>query len=103
MLLHYSGAKALVETVMPDRPNPIPNVSPFGSFDSNTGMTQFYDFEERVVIMKMPDTGESVPYVVSHEFQSIDSWLTGCSLMLTALFLVTQLRKRSLFRILSRP
>ena len=72
MLLHYSGAKALVETAMPDRRNPVPNVSPFGSFDSNTGMTQFYDFEERVIIMKMPDTGESVPYVVSHEFQAID-------------------------------
>ena len=72
MLLHYSGAQALVESVMPDRRNPSPNVSPFGSFDSSAGMVQFFDFEERTITMKMPDTGESVPYVVSQEFQSID-------------------------------
>ena len=72
VLLHFSGSQALVEAVMPDLPNPLPNVSPFGSFDNNLGMTSYIDFDEGISITKMPNTGESVPYVVSREFNAID-------------------------------
>ena len=72
MLLHYSGAQALLETVMPELPRSLPNVSPFGSFDNNLGMTAYFDFDERTSITKMPNTGESVPYVVSRELNTID-------------------------------
>ncbi len=72
MLLHFSGSKALVETVMPDLPNPMSNVSPFGSFDNDLGMTAYFDYEEQISITKMPNTGESVPYVVSRELNAID-------------------------------
>ena len=72
MLLHFSGSQALIETVMPDLPNPMPNVSPFGSFDNNLGMTAYVDFDEQISITKMPNTGESVPYVVSREINPID-------------------------------
>ena len=73
MLLHFSGAQALVEMVMPDLPNPMPNVSPFGSFDNNLGVTSYIDFDEGISITKMPNTGESVPYVVSRELNAIDA------------------------------
>ena len=46
VLFHYSGAKALMEMVMPDLPSPTPNVSPFGSFENNSERITFYDFEE---------------------------------------------------------
>jgi len=72
-LLHFSGAQALVEMVMPDLPNPMPNVSPFGSFDNSMGVTSFIDFDEGISLTKMPNTGESVPYVVSRELNAIDA------------------------------
>ena len=71
-LLHYSGAQAFTERVRPDRRSPVPNVSPFGSFDNSTERTGFFDFEERTSITKMPNMGESVPYVVSGELQKLD-------------------------------
>ena len=72
MLLHFSGAQALLEVVMPDVPNPFPNVSPFGSFDNDMGITTYFDYDEQISIIKMPSTGESVPYVVSKEINAID-------------------------------
>ena len=72
LLLHYSGAQAILEMVMPDLPNPTPNVSPFGSFDNNFGMTVFVDFEEQTSLTQLPNMGESVPYVMSLEVQKLD-------------------------------
>ncbi|MDE2769590.1 MAG: GLPGLI family protein [Bacteroidota bacterium] len=73
VLLHFSGAQALTEVVMPDLPNPMPNVSPFGSFDNSIGVTTYFDFDEQIRITKMPNAGESVPYVVSIELNPIDA------------------------------
>ena len=70
----YSGAKALMEMVMPDLPSPTPNVSPFGSFDNSTGMTVYVDFEEQISLTQLPSIGESVPYVMSLEVQKLD-WM----------------------------
>ena len=72
MLLHFSGSQGLLEVVMPDLPNPFPNVSPFGSFDNSMGMTSYFDYDERISLTKMPNTGESVPYVVSRVMQKFD-------------------------------
>ena len=72
MLLHYSGAQALLEMVIPDFPSSAPNVSPFGSFDNNMGTTVFVDFEEQTTTSKLPSIGESVPYVMSEELQKLD-------------------------------
>ena len=73
VLLHFSGAQALMEMVMPDLPSLVPNVSPFGSFDNSLGVTAYFDFEEQTSITKMPNIGMSVPYVVSKEgFNTID-------------------------------
>ena len=72
MLLHFSGAQALMEMVMPDLPNPLPNVSPFGSFDNSMAMTSYFDFEEQTSLTRMPNTGESVPYVVSRKMEELD-------------------------------
>ena len=74
MLLHYSGAQALMEMVLPDLPGSPPNISPFGSFDNGMGVVVFSDFEEQTTITKFPSLGESVPYVVSAELQMID-WM----------------------------
>ena len=72
MLLHFSGAQALMEMVMPDMPNPFPNVSPFGSFDNSMAVTSYFDFEELTSLTKMPNIGESVPYVLSREMEELD-------------------------------
>ena len=72
VLLHYSGAQALLEMVMPDLPNPMPNVSPFGSFDNSMGYTLYVDFEEQTSLTQLPSMGESVPYVMSLEVQKLD-------------------------------
>ena len=72
MLLHYSGAQALLETVTPDMPGSLPNVSPFGSFDNSREVTAYFNFEEQTSITKMPSMGESVPYVVSAEVLKLD-------------------------------
>lgn len=72
MLLHYSGAQALTEMVIPELPSSRPNVSPFGSFDNNMGMTVFVDFDEQTKASKLPSMGESVPYVISEELQKLD-------------------------------
>ena len=52
MLLHFSGSQGLLEVVMPDLPNPLPNVSPFGSFDNNLGITSYFDYDEQKSITK---------------------------------------------------
>ena len=72
MLLHYSGTQALMEMVMPDLPSPMPNVSPFGSFDNSTGFTLYVDFEEQTSLTLLPSMGESVPYVMSIDVQKLD-------------------------------
>ena len=72
VLLHYSGAQAHLEMVMPDLPNPMPNVSPFGSFDNSMGFTLYVDFEEQTSLTKITNMGESVPYVISGELQKLD-------------------------------
>ena len=72
VLLHYGGAQALMEMVMPDLPSPTPNVSPFGSFDNSMGMTAYVDFEEQTSLILLPSIGESVPYVMSLEVQKLD-------------------------------
>ena len=72
VMLHYSGAQALMEMVMPELPSSRPNVSPFGSFDNNMGMTVFVDFDEQTKTSKLPSMGESVPYVMSEEIQKLD-------------------------------
>ena len=72
LLLHYSGAQALTKRGRPDLASPFPNVSPFGSFDDNAGMAKFLDFEEQTSITKIPNMGESVPYVISGELQKLD-------------------------------
>ncbi len=72
VMLHYSGAQALMEMVIPELPSSRPNVSPFGSFDNNMGMTVFVDFHEQTKASKMPSMGESVPYVMSEEIQKLD-------------------------------
>lgn len=70
MLLHYRGTQALMEMVFSGLSNPIPNVSPFGSFDNTMGVTAFFDYEEQMTITRFPGIGESVPYVVTEEFQN---------------------------------
>ena len=72
VLLRYSGAQAILEVVMPDLPSPTPNVSPFGSFDSNMAMTIFVDFQEQTSLTQLTSMGVSVPYVVSLEVQKLD-------------------------------
>ena len=71
-LMHFSGAQALTERVRPGRRNPLPNLSPFGSFENNTERETFFDFEEQTILTKMPSSGESVPYVLSAEMQKLD-------------------------------
>ena len=76
MLLHYSGAQALMEMVFSGLSDPFPNVSPFGSSDNTMGVTAFIDYEEQITITKFPGIGESVPYVISEEFQNqIPEWV----------------------------
>lgn len=72
VLLQFSGSEALLETVMPELPGSLPNVSPFGSFDNSMGITAYFNFEEQTSVSKMPNIGESVPYVVSAELQKLD-------------------------------
>ena len=73
-LLHYSGAQALMEIVMPEMTSalPVPNVSPFGSFDNGMDMSVFSDFEEQTRTSKLLNIGVSVPYVISEKFQMLD-------------------------------
>ena len=72
VLLHYSGSQALMEIVMPDMPNPMPNVSAFGSFDDSMGFTLYVDFEEHTSLIQLPSIGESVPYLMSMEIPKLD-------------------------------
>ena len=72
VLLHYSGAQALMEIAIPELPSSRPNVSPFGSFDNNMGVTVFSNFEEQTRTSRLPSMGESVPYVMSEELQKLD-------------------------------
>ena len=72
VLLHYSGAQALMEMVMPELPVSVPNVSPFGSFDNDMGTSVFSDFEKQTRTAKLLSIGVSVPYVITEKFQKLD-------------------------------
>ena len=76
LLLHYSSTQALMEMAFSGLSNPFPNVSPFGSFDNTMGIATFFDYEEQTTITKLPGIDESVPYVISAEFQNqIPEWV----------------------------